>query len=178
MRLFIALGISEEAKDTLRKTQKKIQSSNSKLTLVKEFHLTLKFLGEVEENKVEEIKERLSKVKFEGFEVCTGNIGVFPSIESIRVLWVGLESKNMIESLQNKIEEALSGMFAEDKEFHAHVTIARVKFIDNKKLFKDSLKNIKAERIKFKIDRFRLMKSTLLPAGPVYEVLEEYKAEP
>lgn len=176
MRLFIALDISRDAIDELKKVQAKLV--NSKLTLVKEFHLTLKFLGEIEENKVEAIKERLNKVKFEGFEVCTSDLGVFPSIENIRVVWVGLEPRDKIEALQKKIEDSLKGMFAVDDKFHAHVTIARVKFIENKRLFKDSLKNIKPERIKFRVDSFKLIKSTLLPAGPVYEVLEEFKARP
>ncbi|MCX6707919.1 MAG: RNA 2',3'-cyclic phosphodiesterase [Candidatus Woesearchaeota archaeon] len=174
MRLFIALGISREAIDELKKAQAKLVYS--KLTLVKEFHLTLKFLGEVEENAVEGIKEKLSKVKFEGFDACTNGLGVFPSIESIRVIWAGLEPKDKIEVLQNKIEDSLKGVFAKDDKFHAHITIARVKFIENKKQFKDSLNNIKLKKIKFRVDSFKLIKSTLLPVGPVYEVLEEYKA--
>lgn len=176
MRLFIAFGISKEAIEGLKKVQAKLV--NSKLTLVKEFHLTLKFLGDIKEDKVDEIKERLGRVKFEGFEACTNSLGVFPSIESIKVIWAGLEPKDKIDVLQKKIEDSLKGMFAVDDKFHAHVTIARVKFIENKRQFKDSLDNIKLDKVKFRVDSFKLIKSTLLPAGPVYEVLEEYKARP
>ena len=176
MRLFIAFGISREAKDELVKARKKL--AYSRLNYARELHLTLKFLGEVKEEKIADIKEKLGKIKFSSFEAYIQNIGFFPPEGDIRVVWAGIEPKEKIIELQKKVEDSLKGLFTEDNRFLPHITLARVKTIENKKFFKDSLANIKLDKVKFRVDGFRLMKSTLLPSGPVYEILEEYKAEP
>lgn len=172
MRLFIAFDTDDEVKKELSAVQKKLR--HSKLNLTKEFHLTLKFLGEVEEESLAEIKQRLKKVSFEKFEAQLSNIGVFPSEDYINVVWIGLEPKEKITELQKKIEDSLEGLFPKDNRFHPHITLARVKFIEDKKQFKDNLKNIKVEKIKFSVAKFSLMKSTLTSEGPVYKVLEEF----
>jgi len=176
MRLFIAFDISDEAKEELLKAQSELKKADAKLTLAKEFHLTLKFLGEVEDKKVDEIKDRLSKVRFEQFDAELDGTGVFPTEDYIRVVWVGLEPKDKITTLQQKIEEALLGMFLKDTRFHPHLTLARVKFVKDKKGFIEKLKKIKMEKKAFSLSIFKLIKSTLTPKGPVYEVLEEFKA--
>lgn len=172
MRLFIAFDTDDDAKKELSSIQKELKYA--KLNLVKEFHLTLKFLGEVDEKKATEIKQRLKKVSFDEFDAQLSGIGVFPSEDYINVVWVGLEPKDKINELQKRIEDSLEGLFPKDTRFHSHITLARVKFIEDKKQFKDCLNNIKIEKITFSVERFRLMKSTLTPEGPVYEVLEEY----
>lgn len=174
MRLFIAFDVSKEAKDELIGAQKKLKYA--KLNLVREFHLTLKFLGEVDEENVEEIKQKLKKVKFNSFEAELGSTGTFPSEDYIKVVWVGLEPKKSINELQQSIENALESMFPKDTRFHPHITLARVKFVEDKEQFKGNLKGIETKKIGFSVDSFKLIKSELRPGGPVYEVLEEFKA--
>lgn len=175
MRLFIAFDISKEAETEVVRAQDDLKKADAKLSLVKEFHLTLKFLGEVDEKKLDELKERLKKVSFEPFYAHLGNTGVFPSEDYVRVVWIGIEPKDKISELQQKIEDCLEGMFEEDTRFHPHLTLARVKFVKDKKAFMEKLKSVRAEKRSFKVESFKLMKSTLTPEGPVYEVLEEYK---
>ncbi|MBD3313297.1 RNA 2',3'-cyclic phosphodiesterase [Candidatus Woesearchaeota archaeon] len=174
MRLFIGFDASQEAEHELLNAQKKIE--NAKINLVKDFHLTLKFLGEVDDDKSGEIEERLRKISFGSFKAELGGIGVFPSENHVKVIWIGLEPKDKIIGLQRKIEEALQGMFPKDMRFHPHITLARVKTVEDKEAFKENLKNIRIERIRFKVDKFKLIKSALTPDGPVYEVLEEYNS--
>ena len=176
MRLFIAFDVSEDAKSVLRDIQQKIKSKGS--ALVKEFHLTLKFLGEVEEKKVEEITTELSKIKFDGFDASLSGAGVFPSRSNIRVVWIGLEPRDKICALQKMIDDATKKLgIAMDKDFVPHLTLARIKFLDNKQEFLNAFDAVKAPKISFPVYSFKLIKSTLTPQGPVYEVLNKFDAQ-
>ena len=177
MRLFIAFDVSEEVKNHLLDLQKQLPK-DSKLNLVKEFHETLKFLGDVDEKKVDTIKALLSNVSFTQFTAKTSGIGVFPDEKLIRVVWVGLEPKEEIIGLQQEIETALLDMFPKDTRFHPHLTLARVKFVKNKKDFMEKLNRLTIKEIKFPVCSFKLIKSTLTPEGPVYKCVAEFSLKP
>lgn len=164
MRLFVAVKIPEHVSEEFRKIQSLMQSSG--LKLVKDFHLTLKFYGEVEESKVDALKQELAKIKFEPFEASLSNVGVFPNMHHINVVWVGLEPEQKFREIADKIEK--------DERFKAHVTLARVKFLKNKPEFKQKLESVKVPKLSFKVDKFYLIKSTLTGEGPVYEDLGEF----
>ncbi len=172
MRLFIALDF--EDKQYFSDIQKRIISDAAKLTLTNTFHLTLKFLGEVKEEDVDEIKDALKAVKFEKFSILTDKTGVFPDYDYIKVVWLGLKDGSKVLELQQRIEKALEGLFPKDDRFHPHITLARVKFVKDRNTFAKAVKEAKAEPKEFNLDCFKLIKSTLTPEGPVYEDLEEY----
>lgn len=90
MRLFIAFDVSKQAKEVLSNTQEQIKL-DGKATFTKEFHLTLKFLGEVQDSKVDEIKHALETIKFDPFDVSLEGVGAFPDKRNPRVVWAGLE---------------------------------------------------------------------------------------
>jgi len=169
MRLFIAIDF-KELKKTFIKIQNSIDKSLAKLKEASTFHLTLKFLGEVPEEKVEKVKEKLKKVKFKPFSLTTDKIGIFPSENYIRVIWIGVKPQEEVIELQKNIEDSLKEFkFKKDFKFHPHITLARVKFVNDKEKFIKNLKGIKTEEKKIEIKDFRLIKSTLTPKGPVYE---------
>jgi len=177
MRLFIALDISEEAKKHLQESQKKLQTDNNKLTLAKNFHLTLKFLGEVTPAKAEEIKKRLQNITFKQFTAMLDGTGVFPDEKYIRVVWVGIEPSDIIKTLQQKIDNALEGLFPKEKEFQQHITLARVKNVKDKKQFAEHIKKISITPVSFEIKEFKLIESKLQgKEGPLYTDLEVYSA--
>lgn len=171
MRLFIAVSLPEEIKQNLFELQQKLPEA--KLNLVREFHLTLKFLGEVKESEVSKLKEALAKVKLEKFRAGLSKIGVFDE-SFIKVVWVGVEPEEKITKLQQEVEKALSGMFPKDNRFTSHVTLARVKYVKNKKEFIEKLAKIKIEKLSFAVQSFQLVKSNLTEEGVVYEVLEVF----
>lgn len=172
MRIFICFDTSEEVEDVLRKTQKEFKGFGN-INFVNEFHCTLKFLGDVNENQLDLIKERLSSIKFKPFKVELSPLGVFPNENYIRVLWVGLKGK--ILELQHQVDASLVGLFDKEKDFVPHLTLGRVKFLENKTKFKEKLSvNVEGE---FVVKEFKLMKSELTKTGAVYEVLKTYKAE-
>ncbi len=178
MRAFIAVEMPEEIKEILLNAQKKINTEKAKIGLARAFHLTLKFLGEVDEKKIEEIKNKLNGVKFDSFETSLTNIGVFPDENYIRVVWVGLnDSENRITGLQKQIDSKTEILgFKKDTRFHPHLTLARVKFVEDKQDFIKDLKEIKIKKKSFQITEFKLIKSILTPEGPVYEDITVFQA--
>lgn len=177
MRLFIAFGVSEEVRNHLLDLQKNLPL-DAKLNLVKEFHETLKFLGDVDDDNVDMIKALLSNISFNQFTAKTSGIGVFPDEKLIRVVWVGLEPKDKITGLQQEIEKALLDVFPKDTRFHPHLTLARIKFVKDKKDFMEKLKKLPVKEIEFPVSSFKLIKSTLTPEGPVYEDVAEFSLNP
>lgn len=173
MRCFIAIEMPEEVKEILLDAQKHVNTEKAKIRPTKAFHLTLKFLGEVEEKKAEEIKSALKAISFKQFKTALTEIGVFPNESYIRVVWIGLDdSENKITNLQKEIDSKIEFLgFKKDTRFHPHVTLARVKFVEDKQKFIKDLKEIKIEKKAFEITEFKLIKSTLTGEGPVYEDL-------
>jgi 2'-5' RNA ligase len=171
MRLFIALNFNE-LKDYFSELQKPIPKVDTKLTFPKDFHLTLKFLGEVEDSKVDEIKTLLAAVKFKPFEAKITSIGFFTE-QFIRTVWIKAEAKEIID-LQKQVDEKLISLFKKETQFEPHITLARTKFIKDKNVFIEQIRKIKTAEKTVKIKDFELVKSTLMPGGPVYEVLGKF----
>lgn len=177
MRLFIAIEVPEEIYSYFLELQKQIDINSAKIVFTRSFHLTLKFLGDVSEDKEDRIIDSLKKIKFEPFSAELGSIGVFPGENYIRVVWIGLEPKNKINELQQKIDNVLTDLFPKEKKFHPHITLGRVKFVKDKKGFIEALKKMNVEKKDFWVNEFKLIKSTLTPEGPVYEVLKQFKTQ-
>ena len=170
MRLFIAVEIPKKISNKLRELQSEFRGL-AKIKFADSFHCTLKFLGEVNENVLEDIKNRLKSINFKSFNSKIGNIGVFPNHKKINVVWIGVNGK--ILELQKKIDENLLDISKEDQKFHGHVTLGRVKLVKDKKQFMEKLK-IKFED-EFLVDNFKLIKSDLTKDGPRYTIIQEYK---
>jgi len=176
MRLFIAIEFSN-LKEYCQTIQEKLKSTDAKLNFTKTYHLTLKFLGEIQESKLEQIKAALSNIKFKNFTVKLNSTGTFPSENYIRVIWLGFKDNRDIIDLQNKVDTALEQMFPKDKKFSPHLTLARVKFVKDKKQLIDKIKAIKIDPIESNIKSFKLIKSTLTPDGPIYDDIFEINAK-
>ncbi len=170
MRVFISIDIPDEIKKEIVKIQNKIPEFKGKKTEFENLHLTLKFLGNVDENILKEVKKRLEKIDFKKFEASVNSIGVFNE-KFIRIVWLKI---NGSEKLQKEIDDVLNGLFEKEKRFMGHLTIARVKFVDDKKSFLEKLKRINIEKIVFGIDKFKLKKSALNSSGAVYSDLAVY----
>ena len=172
MRAFIALEIPEEIREKLFEIAgslfKKILFLG-KLTEKENIHLTLKFLGEIDGDMAEKVREKLGEVNIKKFFVELKNFGVFNE-NFVRIIWCHLSG---CEKLQKEIDEKLAFLFPKEKRFMGHVTIARVKnVIDKEKLFEE-LKRISVDGV-FEVERFVLMKSELTGSGPSYGIVEEY----
>lgn len=175
MRLFIAIDFNELSDHFIQLQH--LLPKNARLSLVKSFHLTLKFLGDVRPDDAESIVASLKKIEFESFSVFLDSIGIFPSENYIRVVWVGLRPEEQVLKLQKGIDEALKPLFRKEKDFKAHITLARVKYPEDKKQFLSQVRNIKVEGKKIDVRDFRLVKSTLSQKGAVYEDLAVFNSQ-
>lgn len=175
IRCFIAIDLPREIINEVERVQAELKKKNifhGKLTESENLHLTLKFLGEIDLNKIEEVKKRLGEIKFEKFSCFTGELGVF-SKSYIRIVWMHVLGRKVLE-LQKVIDEKLKDLFSAEERFMSHLTIARVKNVKDKLLFLEELGKIKTSKIKFNVDKFYLIRSELREGGPVYMNLEEY----
>lgn len=175
-RIFLGIPVSGEIKEKVKEIQEELPKDGLKLVNPENLHLTLKFIGWVREDKLEKIKEILRDLNFEKrFKVKVRKIGAFPSENSIRVIWFGLEDSKKIFSLHKLIDSSLSKLSPEEKRFSAHITLARAKLIDDKEKLKKFLEKFKdIELGEMTIDKVILYQSVLRREGPEYKVLEEY----
>ena len=172
MRLFIAIDLPEEVKKELARLQDNFPEG--RLSKPKDFHITLKFLGEVDTGKAESLNAKLSSVKFAKIRASVSGIGFFPNEKSIRVIWVGVKPEEQIIQLQKDIDILIGNDFPDDHKFSPHITLARVKYADDTKKFSEAIKKLKIQKHDFEISSFKLKKSTLSSNGPVYEDVEDY----
>lgn len=170
MRRFISIDLPENIKKEIKKIQEQLPEFTGKKTESGNLHLTLKFLGEISDEKIKLIKEKLKEIKIKKFESEIDLIGVF-SEKMIRIIWLHFTN---CDKLQKEVDESLKGLFNPEQRFMAHLTIARVKSMKNKKEFLEKLKEIKVSKIKFFVENFKLKNSVLKPEGPVYKDIEVY----
>ena len=135
MRTFIAIELSEEIKATLAQVQSHLKYSGADVKWVEptNIHLTMKFLGEIDEKTRENVQSILDEIAktTKPFEISLKDVGAFPKIEFPRIIWVGL-GKGAKESteLANNIDVALSteiGFDKDTRDFVSHLTIGRVR---------------------------------------------------
>jgi 2'-5' RNA ligase len=181
MRTFIAIELSEEIREALAQIESHLKYSGADVKWVEKdnIHLTLKFLGEVTEEKLQQVKSVLEIIgkEFSSFEISLKDIGAFPKIDYPRVIWVGLD-KGAAESkkLAERIDEELSktGFTKEARPFAAHLTIGRVRSSKNKEMLKEKIKNSQLSTPNSQlIGSITLFKSTLTPKGPIYTKIHE-----
>ena len=173
MRTFISIDMPKNVKDEIRKIQNQLPEFFGKRTELENLHLTLKFFGEIDEKKLEKIRDKLREIKYSNFEAEIDSIGVF-SEKFIRIVWLHISG---CEELQKIIDEKLKDLSEKEIRFMSHLTIARVKKIEDKKEFLTKLREIKIPKIKFAVENFNLKESILRKQGPVYKVLEKYALE-
>lgn len=176
MRLFIACEIPENVRGDLVTFQNNIGDEHANIKWVEKenLHLTLKFLGEVDDKKADEIKDSINGIKSRTIGAHVSGFGVFPTESYIRVLWVSLEPSGELKSLHDAIDERLVGLgFKPEKRFTSHITLGRVRSVNDKGMLISKVNDMKVITGKigkrFTIDRFVLKKSTLTPQGPLYE---------
>jgi 2'-5' RNA ligase len=176
-RSFIALELSDDIKDQLAFTQQTLRGCKARLTFVapERIHITVKFLGEVDDKKLREVMNALATVSFLPYSITMGNVMV-NNKNRPHTVWCTIQDSGESEKLFTLIEDALAplGFARETRRFTAHATIARVKSFDPS-LFAALGTLIAASYGSCRIGGMRLKKSTLLPQGPVYEDLLEVK---
>lgn len=175
MRTFIAVEIPEKQRKAIWDliTEQKKKNLPIKWVEFENLHITLKFIGEIDEKKLERILPQLSTIsgRTKSFKISLESLGCFPGIRNPRVLWIGVnQGGDELIKLATEIENELYkiGIKKEEKKFHPHLTIGRIK----SPCKVDDILNQTMKTDIFEVKEFILFKSTLQPSGPVYEKLK------
>ncbi len=175
MRCFVAVDVPEEIKAKIQEAQRQFSNFDAKLVELKNLHFTLKFLGDINEEQVEEAGEKLSAVanNTSSFTVLLNGMGAFPSLSYIRVVWIDAVSDNFL-NLHKAVADALKGIGK--PESAPHLTVVRIRSPRNKETIARIIKRYEKEAFgSMLVDRIILKKSTLTPRGPVYENLRIFE---
>lgn len=181
IRCFVAIEIPDRIQAILSELQSAFRQKIKKASWTRRgnFHLTLKFLGDVEENSIIKINSTITRIaeNFIPFCIEIGGIGTFPNLLRPRVLWVGLtQGANNTTTLANSINRELGKLgFSNENRFHPHFTLARIRESINIKTHTDLFK--KFETIAgtlINVNHITLVRSELHPSGAIYTPLHIY----
>ncbi len=181
-RLFVAVPVSEEIKNKIRPIAEELSKigADLKLVSISNLHFTLKFLGEVDEKKIPEIDNKLADIaeKTKPFEISIKGVGVFPSLDQISVVWIGVED-SLLASLMKTVGKELDFVRKNDyAEEVAHLTIARVKTGKNKKELQEFMKKYEQKEFgTMKVDKMILFESELTGEGAKHKAVREFELE-
>ncbi|MEA1926778.1 MAG: RNA 2',3'-cyclic phosphodiesterase [Candidatus Auribacterota bacterium] len=183
IRTFIAIGVPEKLKAEIGKISSFISSQIPGVRWVssENLHITLKFLGDIEESMIPDIQEVLNQVAQNHLPISSkfGGVGVFPNIRRPGIIWLGLtEGSEELTVLVSDISAGLSrlGFKPERRKFTPHLTLGRVK----KRVRPAGLREIletdegKFSTGRLKINMLLLKKSTLTSNGAIHQILSEH----
>lgn len=180
MRIRAFISIDVDTSESIKEFCNALKRCDAALKVVdpENIHITLKFLGNIEEKLVPKIKD-IMKESVEGINpyiATLRGVGAFPSTSKIRVIWIGLSNSEMLVNIADRLEEKLErlGFERETRPFSPHITVARTK----KSVKMNAVRELMEEWIDVEfstqlIDRIRLKRSVLTPKGPVYSTVEE-----
>lgn len=181
-RTFVAIQVNDKIRDQLIKVQDSLKETGADLKLVKprNIHITLRFIGEVSEDRMENINNAISKSQeiINPFKLNVSGLGVFPNTNYIRVIWAGVSNgRKSVVTLRYNIDKNLKeySIPSEDKKFTPHLTIARVKSGKVKNKLQDVIgKMSNTDFGVCEVNHIDLMKSDLTPKGPIYTNIERF----
>lgn len=178
-RLFIGIPVPDSYRERLLSITLKMAArlrSQVRWTQPANAHMTLKFLGSVNDDTVPEIQSALRSIAFPPFLFRAGGCGCFPNSHKPRVIWAGTsKGAKACAQLAEAINDALIpvGFEPDERQFKCHLTLGRVKtlFTDD---WEAALREANGLWPGYEVDHFTLWKSELTSQGPIYTVVEEY----
>lgn len=157
-----------------------LKNTNADLKIVEpeNVHLTLKFLGEIDEKMIDRIAGVMEESvrELSPFRIKLMGVGAFPSMNYMRVVWIGLKEAEKLGVIAERLENNLAvlGFRKEKRSFSPHVTVGRIKSQKNKDVLQNFLKkNVDNDFGEFDVKCIRLKKSVLTPKGPLYSTVKE-----
>jgi len=185
IRAFIAIDIPDDVRAAIAEAQARMKRAHVGVkvswTKIDNVHLTLQFLGHVEEATVPKISEALEAVAAQhaAFDIQVRAAGAFPNEKSPRVLWVGCEDgdgklKALAHAVQSDMQQF--GFEPEHREFSAHLTLGRVKFPKPDAALTKALDSIKNQVFgAMRVEAIHLFESRLHPEGSIYSKLSSHE---
>ncbi|MBX7139034.1 MAG: RNA 2',3'-cyclic phosphodiesterase [Oligoflexia bacterium] len=176
MRLFTAIEIDDPWRRTLAKTDPLLRAAPCKVSIVpiQNLHITLKFIGDAEENGLASIRSALLDAASNSvrFILKLGALGVFPEEGHPRIVWAGVDGDlEAIRALHAKIENNLAafGIERDDRSYTPHITLARIK---GGAFNRELLKGYKLNPLELRVHGVTLFESRLNSQGSDYRPIE------
>lgn len=176
-RIFIAINLPENIKETLLGYQEKWPEIPAKWTKKENLHITLVFIGNCSDSEIVDICQKTKEIALNApsFDISLKKI-IYgpPSKNPPKMIWAEAEKNQLLNSLQSKLENALLGIFKKEcKEYHSHITLARIKMWDFKKMEPEETAKINENiELNFGAKSIEVMESQLKKSGPIYTILE------
>lgn len=168
MRLFIAIELPSEIKRELGKLRTAIPGV--RWVPPEQIHLTLAFLGDVDEETTGRLTAQLAVIRENTFKLSCGNIGCFPDRRRPRVIWIGVKPEPGLQKLAAAVQQSAlyAGILMEERPFSPHLTLARLKLPATAELgaFLDLMSRKTFEP--FSVREFTLFQSRLTSQGAVH----------
>ncbi len=180
MRFFVGIFTTKKLEEHINRLKDEISDSIiGKWTEIQNLHITLQFIGNVEESKRINLLYNLEDIskEFSPFTVAYDGVGAFPNTSKPRILWIGIsKGANSLKALANKIvrANAKSGIIPETKPFYPHVSICRIQEITSNKIYPFMRKHKDVFFLEEEITKIALVKSSLTSIGPIYTIVEEF----
>lgn len=182
IRTFVAIELPPDIRDALQRIINRLKSSAGEVRWVKAdlIHLTLKFLGDVEEGRIPDIAGCIERCVsgFSSFPLAVRGLGAFPGESSPQVIWIAAaDETGSLAGLQRSIEAGLAhvGFAKEKRPFSPHLTLGRLRSPRGKEAARRGLAELQqADCGSFRADGVSLIKSDLTPNGPIYTVLQSF----
>lgn len=181
IRAFLAIDLNDDLKPKINKIIKEFKGIDTKIKFVEltNLHLTLKFFGDIDTNGLRLLEDTIASVvsDFKPFDIKIKGCGAFPNKNRIKVIWVGIDNDATIKDLHDKLDVEFEKLgFDLDRKFSTHLTIGRMKTAKNKAQVKSTIEEFSDYDIgEMSVDKIILKKSTLTPAGPIYEDLKVFE---
>jgi 2'-5' RNA ligase len=180
MRLFIAIGLPEDWKKTLALPEASIGwlGRGVKWVEPRGMHLTLRFLGEVEDHELPSIIEAVDRIcrRVPAFSMRIHGTGVFPNPKRPRVYWAGVDAPKSLITMQQEIEDAMQDLDfePESQAFKPHLTLARIKEPIGKDRMTEALLSFRLDCDPITVSEVLLMRSHLSADGARYEAIHRF----
>ena len=182
MRLFVSVDLPDDLAPALAAIQEDLRGAPG-LSFVDpaQAHLTLKFLGDTDPARLEDLEAALAAAVDEAdvapFDAAVAGLGAFPSIDYIRVVWLGFgagaaELTRLHEAVEGRTTDL--GFDPESHEFTPHVTLARMQHAGGKERVQRALRERHPEVGAFRVEEVRLTESVLGPDGPTYSTVARF----
>lgn len=169
-RLFVALELPPPVIEALGSLCEGVPSA--RWSSDDQFHLTLRFIGEVDRVAFDDIAHELSNIEADAFELALAGVGHYPPRGAPRVLWAGVRSNVALMALQSRIESAVvrAGQPPETRKFSAHVTLARLRNAPLERVSAFLMRHGLFATEPFEVTAFHLYSSRMTPSGSHYEI--------
>ena len=174
IRLFVGIELPEDARERLAGLCGGVPGA--RWTSSENMHLTLRFIGEVENGLAEDLDSALLRVRSPRFALTLDGVGIFGKPTAARSLWAGVRRSEELSRLQAKVETSVqaAGMPAEERKFSPHVTLARLKGAPALRLERFLAENANFVAGPMPVERFVLFSSFLSSSGAIYTPEAEY----